>query len=160
MLRYVSQITLNFKVVTSSVALLHHLAPASYGVQYARAMVRVMSFSEGESLYALLVQILTLVQNRPNDFVPHARHFYLFDGEASNIQDLKIRILQAFESEYPDILKEFKTYVKSPHVDLVLQIIRGMEKMANKKPEMAEEILKQLCRLLRHTQGKLETIAV
>ncbi|KAJ3300013.1 AP-3 complex subunit beta-2 [Borealophlyctis nickersoniae] len=118
----------NPSVVLTVVKLYFHLTPADDCFRPAKALIRLLGLPR-EERHIVLLNIVTMAQQRPELFRSHIRHFFLFEGEPSFIRDLKLEILGllATEANVGAIMREFKDYVRSPDKAMVVTTIQVVD---------------------------------
>eukprot|EP00698_Gefionella_okellyi_P003107 TRINITY_DN12904_c0_g1_i1.p1 TRINITY_DN12904_c0_g1~~TRINITY_DN12904_c0_g1_i1.p1 ORF type:complete len:1021 (-),score=279.54 TRINITY_DN12904_c0_g1_i1:233-2959(-) len=139
----------NTGVVLAVANLYYHLAPLYEAQKMGKSLVRIMRNSN-EIQYVVLANIATMATLRPSMFAPALKEFFVRSTEPSYCRTLKLEIIThlATSGTISTIMKEFKTYVKSPDEPLIIATIQAVGRVAHRLPDVADNCLRTLLALL------------
>ncbi|CAG8453323.1 11185_t:CDS:10 [Funneliformis mosseae] len=126
----------NSAVVLSVAKIYYHLAPVEEAYKLGKPLVRLLH-SHREIQYVCL-------------FEPHLQQFFVRSTDPTFIRNLKLEIMTliATENNITVLLRELQEYVKSPNKEFATSAIQAIGRCAIGMPDMAENCLNGLMKLL------------
>ncbi|EKF29053.1 beta-adaptin 3, putative,AP-3 adapter complex beta subunit, putative [Trypanosoma cruzi marinkellei] len=148
--------SLNSAVVVAATSLFYHCAPSVELDVCVRPLLRLLGGPE-ERHAIVLSAIYTVVLSRPEPFVPYIKEFYLLPHDVSDVRELKLRIISklATKDNFMELFREFRVYVRSFHVDNVVDAVRGLGLIAGRLPKCAPQVMRLLVPLISHHNAEV-----
>ncbi|RNF16364.1 putative adaptin [Trypanosoma cruzi] len=148
--------SLNSAVVVAATSLFYHCAPSAELDVCVRPLLRLLGGPE-EQHAIVLSAIYTVVLSRPEPFVPYIKEFYLLPHDVSDVRELKLRIISklATKDNFMELFREFRVYVRSFHLDNVVDAVRGLGLIAGRLPKCAPQVMRLLVPLISHHNAEV-----
>eukprot|EP00808_Paulinella_micropora_P002780 g68684.t1 len=144
----------NAGVILAVAKLFYYLAPQHELAKATRSLVRLLS-GRREVAYALLMNIATMVAQRPAAFRPYLEDFYVFATDPVYVRILKLHIITDLvtDTSISKVLQEFTMYTKDPNKDFVASTVQAIGRVAQIIPAEKERCLRLLMRLVQTSRA-------
>ena len=138
----------NPSVVIAVASLMYHAAPSSEWIGVARSMMLAMRMSP-HAAPIFLATIARWARDRPEMFKPFIRFFLIRSVDDRNVRSLKLEILTMIvdESNTPNLLKEFQSYLRDADKSFVADAVVALGRCAARLPSMSSPCMRALLRL-------------
>ena len=139
-------------VIFAVVETLLLVAPVSYRKLVVHPMLRILKHGCAEIQTIGLVLVHRLIEHYDSAelFRPHVKRFYVFNDDEEEVASAKFKILFLLTTDTTvrDVLEEAQEYSRGPNTRLVCQAIKFTGKMAQKFPEITDDVLFGLTQLI------------
>lgn len=146
----------NPAVVMAAVSFIFYAAPATNITSVARPLVRLL-YEAPLTAQLALTSILTIASVHSHIFVPHLNHFFVRKTDASEVKQLKLRVLSmlASPSNAEMVLNELSMYTGSTDTEFAATAVKTMGKTAMLNEDIVSQCLVSLLRLMGRAEGQV-----
>ncbi|EAY20916.1 Adaptin N terminal region family protein [Trichomonas vaginalis G3] len=119
-------------VVIAAASLFFYCAPPLKVPLIAKPLIRLL-YVDSATAYAALLSIASFVADNAEPFIPHIRHFFLFDDEPIFIMKLKLQVLSqlARPSNSDILMRELSQYIYNPDQDIATEAVKAIGRTAS-----------------------------
>lgn len=119
-------------VVIAAASLFFYVAPPLKIPLIAKPLIRLL-YVDSATAYTALLTIASLVADNAEPFIPHIRHFFLFDDEPIFVQKLKLQVLSqlARPSNSDILMRELSQYIYDANNDIATEAVKAIGRTAS-----------------------------